>query len=77
VDISGLTKVGQTITVGDLAVPEGVTILTSPEDTVVQISYMAEEEELEPVEEMAFVGALVEPEEGAGETADEGLEAEE
>jgi large subunit ribosomal protein L25 len=67
VDISRLTRVGQTVTVGDLAVPEGVTILTSAEDTVVQISYMAEEEELEPREELFPLEGELEPEEGAGE----------
>ena len=58
VDISGLTEVGQTITVGDLVVPEGVTILTSPEDTVVQVTYMAEEEDLEAVSELPLEGEL-------------------
>jgi len=76
VDISGLTEVGQTITVGDLVVPDGVEILTSPEDTVVQITYMAEEEDLEPVEELfPLEGELIEMGEGAeemGEASEDG-----
>jgi large subunit ribosomal protein L25 len=47
VDISVLTEIGQSIAVGDITPPEGVTILNTPSDSVVQISWVAEEEEEE------------------------------
>ena len=68
VNVSGLVEVGDTITVGDIAVPEGVTILTPANETIVQITYMAEEE-LE--EEVPLEGALgVLGIEGEGEEAE-------
>jgi large subunit ribosomal protein L25 len=57
VDISSLTEIGDTITVGDIPVPEGIEILTQKTATIVQITFMAEED-LEPVEPMAMEGEL-------------------
>ncbi len=37
VDVSAITKVGQSITVGDLQLPEDVTILTSPDEIIAQV----------------------------------------
>lgn len=66
VDISGLTKVGDSLHVRDITAPENVAILTDPDTTVVSVVHMAVEEEPE-----------AEVEEGAeGEEAAEG-EAEE
>jgi len=69
VDISQLQNVGDSITVADLQVPEGVTILNAPDEVVVQTMYVAqeaaageEEEEALAEEEMpGVVGAEGEP----------------
>jgi len=47
VDVSVLVEIGQSILVKDLVVPEGITILSEPEDVVVQVTWIAEEEEEE------------------------------
>jgi len=47
VDVSILTEIGQSISVGDITPPAGVTILNTPSDSVVQITWVAEEEEEE------------------------------
>ncbi len=51
VDISELTQIGDSISVKDIVVPEGIEILTDAEETVVQISAVIEE--VEEVEELA------------------------
>ena len=68
VDVSGLVEVGDTITVGDIPVPEGVTILTPANETIVQITYMAEEELEEEVPLESALGVL--GIEGEGEEAE-------
>ncbi|MCD6285587.1 MAG: 50S ribosomal protein L25 [Anaerolineae bacterium] len=69
VDISGLTEIGNSINVGDLETPEGVTILSNPDVTIVQVTYEAiEEVEEEEVEEDLLGEPLEEGEEGAEET---------
>ncbi len=50
VDISELTQIGDSISVKDIVVPEGIEILTDAEETVVQISAVVEE--VEEVEEI-------------------------
>ena len=57
VDIAVLTEIGQSITVGDIVVPPGVTILNAPHDIVVQVMY-GEEEEKEEVEAAEPVGEV-------------------
>lgn len=57
VDISTLTEIGQSITVGDIVAPPGVTILNAPHDIVVQVMY-GEEEEKEEAEEAEPVGEV-------------------
>jgi large subunit ribosomal protein L25 len=52
VDISGLEGFDDSITVGDLVVEEGVTILTEPEEAIANVVYQMEEEEPEVVEEL-------------------------
>jgi len=52
VDIAILTEIGQSITVGDLVPPSGVTILNAPHETIVQVMYMEKEEEIEEEVEM-------------------------
>jgi large subunit ribosomal protein L25 len=73
IDISGLTEIGDSITVADIEVPEGITILNAPTETIVQVTFMEEEdlepeEELEPLEgELGLLGEemeMVEGEEG-------------
>ncbi|HOC21228.1 MAG TPA: 50S ribosomal protein L25 [Anaerolineae bacterium] len=54
VNVSGLTELGAALTVGALAIPEGLKILTPAEEIVVQVSMPEEEEEEE-------VKAAVEP----------------
>ena len=51
IDISILAEIGDSVSVGDLVVPEGVTILNPSEDTIVQVIYQVAEEELDVVEE--------------------------
>ncbi len=76
VDISGLTEIGNSISVGDLEVPAGVTILNNPDVTIVQVTYEAiEEVEEEEVEEDLLGEPLAEGEEGE-ESAEETEEAE-
>lgn len=50
VDISGLKEIGDSILVGDLVVPEGVDILSDPDEVVVVVIAQAAEE-VEEVEE--------------------------
>jgi large subunit ribosomal protein L25 len=70
VDISVLERLDDSISVGDLPVPPGVTILTDAIDTVASVvpprAALIEEEEVEEVEAPAFElgGAQVEEEEG-------------
>lgn len=45
VDISVLTEIGQSITVGDIVPPPGVTILNAPHEFVAQVIYAEEERE--------------------------------
>lgn len=47
VDVSGMQELGAVLTVGDLAVPEGVEILTPADEIVAQVT-KPEEEDLEP-----------------------------
>lgn len=56
VDVSILAEIGQSIAVGDIVPPPGVTILNTPTDSVAQVSWVAEEEEEE--EEVLFEDEL-------------------
>jgi len=60
VDVSQITEIGQSISVGDLVPPEGITILNSPADVIVQVIWMEEEaeEELEGVPEVGEVEVI-------------------
>ena len=70
VDISGLTEIDQTIRVGDLDIPDNVTLVTHAEDPVVKITAMPViEEEVVEAEEAA------EAEAAEGEEAGEASEA--
>lgn len=69
-DVTSIKEIGDTLSVGDIAVPEGVVILTDPETTVFkadEIKEMVVEEET-PEEEEA---------EGEGEEGEEGEEGSE
>lgn len=67
VDVTGLTEIHAQITAGELVLPEGVTLATSPDEVVVTVSQVQLVEVEEPVEET---------EEGAeGEDGAEGNEA--
>jgi len=61
VDISGLMEIGDSILVGDLVVPDGVEILSDPEDVVVVVIAQAAEE-VEEVEEEEELEEGAEPE---------------
>jgi large subunit ribosomal protein L25 len=61
VDVSGLTEIGDSLLVSDLVVPDGVEILSDPEDVVVVVIAQAAEEE-EEVEEEVELEEGVEPE---------------
>ncbi|MGI6038014.1 MAG: 50S ribosomal protein L25 [Limnochordia bacterium] len=67
IDVSGLA-VGENITVADIEAPEGVTILTSPEEVVVSVVAPVAEEEAEEGAEVAEDDVV---EEAAEEAADE------
>lgn len=71
VDVSGLEEIDQALHVSDLPVPEGVTILTDPEQVVAKVSPPAvvreEEEEKEAAEAAAEAAAAEEA--GAAEEA--------
>lgn len=57
VDVSGLTSIGDTITVADLVLPKGVDVLTDPEEMLAVITHavqIVEEEEEEGEEEEDF-----------------------
>ena len=75
VDLTVLEEIDQAVHVKDLAVIEGVTILTEPEQSIVQIARSKVEveiaEEVEAAEEEAEAGAEVEAPEAA-EKASEG-----
>jgi len=72
VDISGLVEIGDSITVGDIVPPEGVTILNAADEAVVQVTFMAEETLEEEVEvEEVEVGLLGEEIEVDEEVEDE------
>lgn len=53
VDVSGLVEIGQSLTVGDIVPPDGVTILNSSDETIVQVTWAEAEveEEAEELEE--------------------------
>ena len=78
VDISGLEEIGDSLLVSDIQAPEGVEILSDPDDVVVVVIAQAaeeveEEEEIELEEgiEPEMVGKEVEDEEGEEEIAEE------
>jgi len=72
VDVSGLTEIGQSVTLGDLDIPEKIKVLADPEETVVQISFEAQPEEEEELEE-----DLLAPEPGEVEVIGKGKEEDE
>jgi large subunit ribosomal protein L25 len=51
VDISGLETFDDSLTVGDLTIGEGVTVLTEADEAIANVVYQAVEEEPEEVEE--------------------------
>jgi len=51
IDLSKLMNIGDSVSVGDLVVPEGVTILNPTEETIVQVTWQIIEEEEEEIEE--------------------------
>lgn len=78
VDISGLEEIGDSLLVSDIQAPEGVEILSDPDDVVVVVIAQAAEEveeeeeiELEEGMEPEMVGKEVEDEEGEEEIAEE------
>ena len=62
VDISGLSEIGDSILVGDLTAPDGVEIMSDPEDVVVVVIAQAAEEVEEVEEEEVELEEGVEPE---------------
>jgi large subunit ribosomal protein L25 len=83
VDISGLNEIGDSLLVRDLIAPNGVEILSDPEDVVVVVIAQAAEEEVEE-EEVEIVEEGMEPEviergkrEEGEEDEEEGVDTEE
>ncbi|MFP3895750.1 MAG: 50S ribosomal protein L25 [Anaerolineales bacterium] len=73
VDLATLEHIHDHVAVADLAVPEGVEILTSPETEVIQVIAQRSEEE---VEEILTAAAPVAPEVGPEEEIEEEVEEE-
>lgn len=72
IDLSKLTEIGDSVLVRDLEVPEGVTILNAGDETIVQVTYQVEEEELEEEEEELMPSELIAGlEEGEEEAVEE------
>ena len=72
VDISGLTEVDQAIHVGELELPENVTLLSNPEDLVAKIIEMpVVEEEVEEAAEAEAEGGEAEGGEAEGASEDQ------
>ncbi|HUS14927.1 MAG TPA: 50S ribosomal protein L25 [Chloroflexia bacterium] len=69
-DVSGLTEVGSSVHVSDVQLPEGVTLVSDPEDVVARITAIAVEPE--PEVEAPAEGAEAEGAEGADAEAGEG-----
>ncbi len=64
VDVARLTEIGDQLLAGDLEMPEGVVLLTDPEEFVIKLDYpvMPEEEEEEDELEELLVEESAEPE---------------
>lgn len=74
-DLSKLTEIGSTLTVADLSVPEGVTIITDPETVLAVAQEQRQEEAAEtvaaaPAEGAAADGTATPAAEGAAPAAD-------
>jgi large subunit ribosomal protein L25 len=83
VDLSSLVEVDDAVVVADLAIPAGIDVLTDPEETIVRVAPLAEEEEIPigPEEEAAVLlegeeAELLEEEEAELEEGAEPGEAE-
>jgi large subunit ribosomal protein L25 len=79
VDLADLLEVDDSIHVSDLAIPSGIDVLTDPDELIVRVAPLAEEEVLEEiVEEELLPGeeaeVVAEGEEGEEEVAVEGEE---
>jgi large subunit ribosomal protein L25 len=80
VDVSGLVEIDQALHVSDLRVPEGVTVLTDPEQVVAKVSppaVMREEEEEKAAAEAAAAEAAAAEEAGAAAAEEGSTEAKE
>lgn len=76
VDITGLTEIGDSLLVSDISAPEGVEILSDPDDVVVVVIAQAAEEVEEEEEELELEEG-VEPEVVGEEELEEGAAEEE
>jgi large subunit ribosomal protein L25 len=78
IDVSGLTEIGQTLHASQLQVPEGVTIVSDAEMTLVRVDLPAAEraEEVEAAAEAAAEGEEGAPAEGAAAPAEEAEKSE-
>ncbi len=56
VDISGMTEIGDALSVKDLDIPSGINVLSDLEETVVMITYIEEEVVEEEEEEFELIG---------------------
>ena len=74
VDVSGLEEIDATIHVGELDVPQGITVLTDPEQVVAKIA-PPQVEKVEEVVEEAVEGEAPVVEEGAEAAGESGEEA--
>ena len=73
IDLALLTEIGSTITVGDLQLAEGITILNAPEDAIAAVN--AAVEEVEEVDDAAELADVLADKTEDGEEGGEGEEA--
>ena len=76
VDLAGLAEVDQGVHVRDLAVPAGIDVLTDPDEMVVRVVPLEEEEIIEEVVEEEVLVPEGEEAEAVTEAEDEGQEGE-
>lgn len=75
VDLGSLEEIGQSISVSDLQMPEGVTLLTDTDEMIVKTDPPRSEEELEELDEAVEEGAEAEvASEHGGDESEEGAE---
>ncbi len=77
IDVSALTALDMRITAKDIPLPEGVTLVTNPDEVIVTVIAAVEEKELEPAPDISTIEISEERGKKPGEEADAAPAAEE